>query len=129
VQSVAPKAAHTEVSAPHNLEPGHDVDKRRSSFWSFVAGLVLYPISLYNTFGAIGRAGASHSAAGGIAHVEQMWWTGRVLASLAALLLLVSIILGFIAPPERGRRLWWVLPSTIFLIVIVYFDFFQIGFS
>jgi hypothetical protein len=58
-----------------------------------------------------------------------MWWIGRILACLTALLLLTSILLGFITPPEPGRRLWWVLPSTILLIVLVYFDFLQIGFS
>jgi len=105
------------------------MDKRRTSFWSFLIALIVYPISLVNTFGAIGQAGASHGQSGGIAHVEQMWRTGRVLACLAALLLVASVVLGFVAPPERGRRLWWVLPSTIFLIVIVYFDFLQIGFS
>ena len=105
------------------------MDRRRASFWSFVTALVVYPISIVNTFGAIGQASASHTENGRIAHVEQLWLTGRTLACLAALLFLSSVILGFAAPPERGRRLWWVLPSTIFVIVIVYFDFLQIGFS
>ena len=105
------------------------MDKRRTSLGSFLIALVVYPISLVNTFGAIGKAGLSHGPSGGIAHVEQMWRTGRVLACLAALLLMASIVLGFLTPPERGKRLWWVLTSTIFLIGIVYFDFLQIGFS
>ena len=105
------------------------MDRRRTSFWLFLAAVVVYPIAILNTFGAIGQADTSHRASGGIEHVERMWRMGRLLASLAALLLLVSVILAFLAPPQRGRRLWWVLPATVFFIVIVYFDFLQIGFS
>jgi hypothetical protein len=106
-----------------------DMDRRRASFWLFLAAVAVYPIAIVNTFGAIGRADSTHRASGGVEQVERMWRTGRLLASLAALLLLVSVILGFLAPSQRGRRLWWVLPATVFFIVIVYFDFLQIGFS
>ena len=101
---------------------------RRISLWSFLVSLVVYPFSFHSTFTALAGLAVLHGGGAAAEDIREIWWMGRSLAVVVGCLLLLSVITAFLAPPVRGRRIWWVTPATVCLIVLTYFDYMTLGF-
>jgi uncharacterized membrane protein len=89
---------------------------RRISIATFVAGLVLLPVSLVFLIRAV--------AGPRINSLAMSWTIGRALGIAAAILLGASIVTAFLTPPDRARRVWWAVPATVVLLVALLFGWF-----
>ena len=98
------------------------MSKRRASLAAFLLGVIAYAAALYFRVSAFNGDGVNVN--------RHQWVIGRAFAVCAVGLLVTSVVLAILAPPERPRtKIWWVVPATVTAIVIVYFDFIVVGFG
>ena len=89
---------------------------RRISIASFMAGVLLLPVSLVFLIRAV--------AGPRINSLATSWTIGRAVGIAAAVLLGASIVTAFLTPPDRARRVWWAVPATVVLLVALLFGWF-----